>query len=292
MNYDELISRQIIWPDRDAQPGRKTALMFTNCTGRALCDYLKRNEEFRASYNINALESGPIQLAIGEGKNVFGLGAVQRLFQDCDFLLTNNMGARHADMALEKIKPMLSGSAKIITFVATNFSCLWPLSYGYSGMLGAERLFDAGATVEDVWKKLKDGTFDPEFKLRWRLEIGRLMDKSTFHDVDIHHFIIANIRRVKLFTSASHPTYHIVAHIGGRILDLLGIQHEGLEANLKHDCMDGTMAGWPDSQYEWRHYGFEYPRSNKDEPHEWYLEMLHEACAWWQRGAFMPPPKD
>lgn len=292
MTRSELIAKEILWPDPSPQAGLQRALVFTNCTGRALSDYLRRNEGFRSRFNLDALETAPIFLETMRGSNVFAFDVVRALFRDCDVLITNNMGARHGDMALENIRPMLSSSAKTITFVATNFSCLWPLSYGYGGMLGVERLLDQGATVDDVWEKLKDGTFDPEFSLRWRIEMGRLIDKATYHDIDIHHFISQNVKRVKLFTASSHPTYHIVAHVGARICDILGIGHENIEANLAHDCMDGTMRGWPETHYEWAYYKMEYRKTQSEGFDDWYLPMLHHAAAGWQQGALLSPPRD
>lgn len=292
MTYSDLVDKQIIWRDPEAQLGRKQMLVFTNCTGRALCDYLRRNKEFRAAYNVEALETGPIQLALSDGKPVFQLGSIVRLFEACDVLVTNNMGPRHREMALENIRPLLRGGARTITFVAPNFSCLWPIAYGFSGTLGAEALFDKGATVDDVWAKLKDGSFDPLFDIRYRLEMGKLSDKGAYHDVDIARFIAANLRKVKLFTAGSHPTQHVVAHIGSEILRLLGMPYQGEAEILQLDAMEGTMAGWPETDYEWNHFKFAYPIKNNAKFDETYREILDNAYGWWKRGALIMPPRD
>jgi hypothetical protein len=102
-------------------------------------------------------------------------------------------------------------------------------------------------------------------------------------DIGLSEFIARNFKTHKLFFTENHPTFSIVAWIGSRIMKLLGLVHEEEDHILLHsgDRL-GTWNVWPETRYEFDHYGFQYPLRYANTQCwggvEWYHGQIAKIC--------------
>ena len=286
------IEKEVFWPDRQEQAGRKQAVILMNCTGRGLGDYLLSNVQFRQKFNLDRLETAPILIREHQGIPIVATDTFHAILNQADLLITNNTGDRHGNLALNQILTHLNDRCAVITCVATNFGAFSPIAHGYGGLIGVHAMLDAGAQRNDVWKALKNGSFDSYFNIRWRLEMGRMADRDSFHDVGFANFILEHHRTTKLFMAQAHPAGSMVAYIGCRILELLGLPHDSIDKVLAYDCLQFSVRGQPETQFEFKHYGFKYPMRFTDGFDEFYGHLLDLAVESWRLGGFMPPAYD
>lgn len=273
---------------------KPTILIYASCHGRTLYDYLTGREDFMAKFNLTRLETGPMTQFIQEGIDVFKVKEIERAMLSADGVITNNMGARNAHHALDRIRPMFSNAMKIITFTAPNFSAFWPFAYGYTGCIGLLDMFDKGVSQEAGWQAFVNGDFDPLFNLRWRLEMGRLDDRDQYHDIKLAEFVARAHKKVKLFMSSSHPTFIPMAYVGAELCSLLGLPGESFESLLQHDYKRGAIGGQPETEYEFKHYDFEYPMRHHNDAGGYYRTVYDYIYGEWKKrsGFLISPPVD
>lgn len=246
-------------PERNWDASKPIAVVLAACHGRTMVDYFNMKPAFRSLYNIVRLETAPILLREMKGEDVMTRPSMRRLFQAADLLLTYNMGAAHGSFSLERVRALIRPDCRVVTFAAPNCSLFWPVSHGYCGALGVMHAMDQGKTVEQIIADYDNGQYDPLFKLRWRLEMGRIDHRDQTHDVPIGQFITRNHKTHKLFAAISHPTFTTIAWLGAGIMRVLGHAHDDETKVLAYDYAVHGIQGYPETVYEFKHYGFTYP---------------------------------
>jgi len=284
----------IFEPDKKFDPKKKTLLLYLSCHGRTLMEYFKHRPDVANGWNILRFETGPMVTAIQNGIPIFQRDSTKAIFGMADALFTYNMGDRHGELALRKVRSLLKPDAKIITMVAPNCSCLSPISYGYGGGIGVQDAFDNGKTEDQIWKSLLDGTFNPLFNIRWRIEIGRLADKEAYHDVGLAGFIQRNYQRQKLFVAGSHPSYNTMAYLGNECLARIGFEKESEEKIIAQDPALGAIGNEPETDYEFKHFRFQYPMRYQGllGGLEYFHTMITQYASNWRSGGLIHPAKD
>ena len=249
----------ICQPEPAWDDSKPLIVILASCHGRTLLTYFDRQPDFRSKYNIVRLETGPIHVKEITGEPVMTRPSIAKLLCRADILLTYNMGVDHGSYSMENIRKQIRSDCKVITFTAPNCSLFWPVAYGYLGDFAVMHAFDTGKTAEQIIHDFYNGTFDPMFKMRWRLEIGRLEHKDISHDVKLAPFVVRNHVTHKLFMGPSHPTFTTVAWLGSEIIRLLGYASETEAQVLAHDHNINAMGPFPETHYEFNHFGFTYP---------------------------------
>lgn len=275
-------------------PAKATLLIYASCHGRTLIRYFTYHRpDICEKYNLLRLETAPITLAIREGIDVFNHPTIKAIFSSAEVVATYNMGARMGHHELAKVSRLFRPGARVITFVAPNFSGFCPFSYdGYGSHLGLLNMFDRGISAEHAWVKFLGGDFDPLFPVRWRLEIGRHQDKESYHDIGLTRFIIEHHKKAKLWTGPAHPTYHVMAYLGSEIGGLLGFPKHTDEQILAFDHALEMISGQPETSYEFDYYKFDYPKRYEDGKENYYHKALQAIHQHWQTGGSIRPSVD
>jgi hypothetical protein len=284
----------ILEPDPNFHRGKKTLLMYLSCHGRAMMYYFKTRADVTSAFNLIRLETGPMLLAMQAGHPVFQNQALMEIFKLADIVVTYNMGPRHGLLGLDNVRPLLRPDSKMITIVAPNCTCFWPICYGYGGGIGVMEAMDRGLSEDQIWSLFLERKFEPYFNLRFRLELGRLQDKESYHDIGLAHFVERNHKKTKLWMAGQHPSYITMAWLGSRVLDKLGMPSEPEEHILKWDHTLGGMGGQPETHYEFEHFKFEYPMRHMDDAGglPYYRELITSFASHWRHGGFISPPHD
>jgi hypothetical protein len=141
---------------------------------------------------------------------------------------------------------------------------LWPVVEHF-GERGVIELLKQGIKPHEIHSKFEHGLFEPYFAQRWEAQIGRLMQREKSFDIGISDFCERNIKECKLWFTENHPTYHLYGWIGSQFLKML--DHSG---HSEEECIrlqtdaTGSWNAWSETNYEFRHYGFKYPKRYAD----------------------------
>lgn len=268
-------------------PDRPTALIYASCHGRQLFRYFDvYRREFSSTHNLLRLETAPMVLYSHKHGSVFENKTIQSIFSTADIVFTYAMGERHGELSLKSVERFMKPGVKVITFVAPNFSCLWPMAYGYSGGLAVMDAMDKGKTEEQIWQDFVHGQFDPCFKMRWRIELGRIKDKSNYHDIGLIDLIEVAIKKQKLWLGSSHPGMNVMAHVGNEAMGILGYEKESMDKILSYNYLECETGLQPETDYEFKHYGFTYPIRHRGAAggESYYRDMLALMAKSWNEG--------
>lgn len=282
-------------PEKNWDQSKPLMVILAACHGRNVVDYFNMKPAFRSLYNIVRLETAPIMLREMKGEDVMTRPSMRRLFQETDVLLTYNMGASHGSFSLERVRVMLRPDCRVVTFAAPNCSLFWPVSHGYCGILPVMHALDQGKSVEQICADFDAGQFDPLFKLRWRLEMGRIEHRDTTHDVKLGTFITQYHKTYKLFAAISHPTFTTIAWLGAGIMKVLGHASDDAAAVVAYNYAHQEISGYPETKYEFEHYGFTYPMRHQTTAlggYDHYHKMIRDSAAFSQSGGHCSLPLD
>jgi hypothetical protein len=205
-------------------------------------------------------------------------------FKEAFFIATNCFSPRWSDLGLRSVKEIVGSKAdeRIVTWTPPNFTAFWPVCEHF-GHHGVEKLLKDGATKQDIVNAFKLGTFDPCFEVRWKEQIARLENLDLGSDLKISGFVQRNHKKEKMFFTHNHPTYNVVAWIGSQLLKRLGFESQSEEecALIQHD-LNGTWNTWPETRYEFDHFGFSYPLRYKTtvcwRGEDWYHSEISKIC--------------
>lgn len=275
--------------DRNYDIKRNTVLIWAACHGRGILDKLK--EHHSGKYNFLRLETGPVLKLHREQRDPFNNQAIKDIFHSADYIVTYNMGARHGVISLDSIRPLIRSDSKIITFTAPNCSCFWPVSYGYTGGVPVYDALDSGHTFDSIWQDFKAGKFNPMFNIRFRLELGRLEDKDSYHDIKLAKFVLDHFKTHKLWMAHSHPSGILFAFIASGISMHLGLDGIEMDSILSTNPSLYAMGATPETDYEFKHFQFTYNMNFIDaakmlQTYKPIFQAYHDA---WKCGKMIPP---
>jgi hypothetical protein len=286
-----MLTQEYVWNQE-----RPVLLIYASCHGRTLMEYFRTRPDIMSSYNIIRLETSVMLPKILDGTDpkLHERQSIKDIFQMADVVITYNMGARHGTLALDVIGKNIRTDAKVITFVAPNVSCFCPFGYGYTSNIPVMDALDKGKSPDQVWAAFEHGDFDPMFPMRWRLELGRLLDKESYHDIGLVGFIIRNHKKVKLWLAPAHPSMIPMAFVGNEIAGRLGLLKESEEKIISMDYMLGAIRGQPETDYEFNYYKFEYPKRHLNDAggRLYYRQVFDSMVTHWKSGGLLQPAAD
>lgn len=119
----------------------------------------------------------------------------------------------------------------------------------------------AGMGQAEIIQVFDAGEVECNFNERLKIDLDGERRRETNWEIKYVDFIENNLRMVKLFFSPNHPAMAIIAHMTDQFLERLGHVRKGSSHALS--LPPETMLGdnhFPETQYEFEHYRFWYPR--------------------------------
>lgn len=273
------MSRAFIKDERHGS-GIPRILLYSSCVAGQVKDYLLSFPEFASKFSVDVLYIHVLEL---DGCSDLAGSEYERCFRDANFIATNCFTPKWNNIGFERLM-QVSGKARtsVFTWPPPNFTALWPVCE-HLGTHGVDKMLKSGATRKDIIQAFKNGTFDPCFEARWDEQIGRLVNIDLGCDIKISGFMQRNHKKQKMFFTANHPTFNLVAWIGSQLMTRIGCNGASEDecVTIPHDTL-GTWNTWPETKYEFAHYGFEYPMRYEHTEHwggqEWYHSQIAKIC--------------
>ncbi len=248
------------WLITEPNPGprRRNLLIYSSCHAWGILRYLNQHRpDIRAQYNVSAIL---IHLA-AEDPGARNSPEFIRAVHEADFLL-------HHPLATEKWEGMrpdeigLKNSCVAVTMESPQASCFWPVVHGpLLGELPVRTLLGKGAEETEIIRLFDSGEMKCYFADRFTSDMARMRERDARSDLKAAEFIANHFRNTKMFFTENHPTMPVLGWMTDQFLARLGHPSQGEEAALALPL--DTMEGWnhfPETEYEWEHYGLDYPR--------------------------------
>ncbi len=106
---------------------------------------------------------------------------------------------------------------------------------------------------------------DCQFEKRFKHDAARMFERETSSDLLATRFVIDNFKRQKMFFTPNHPTMAVIGFMVDQFLNRLGHPLMGEEHALSLPLMtDVGENHYPETDYEFNHYGFQYPMRYAD----------------------------
>lgn len=206
----------------------------------------------------------------------------RNVFENASVIVTNCFSPKWANLGLHRVHNLRREGCTVLTWVPPNFAALWPVvdSFGEHGVLA---MLKSGARCNDIIEAFKNGSFNPMFGVRMNEQIARLKSLETSCDIKVSDFVERNVKNTKLWFTENHPSYGIVAWIGAQLSKAIGNETDTVEScsSYCHDLL-GDWNVWPETHYEFDHFGFSYPIRYATTPHwggeEWYHSLIRKIC--------------
>lgn len=249
--------------DERPREGREIMLFYTACNGRQIRDYIRtyRPEVYDRYYLVQIYTHS---LAVsGIWRNELGGDVlppiIPALFDAASVLIYNPVGANYKQYSDQNVLRYLNKSATALSYSGPHHGCWWVIC----PLFGEECVywyFDKGFTTSQIWAKLNDGTFEPEFEKRFNLQMEWLKGHESGTDAGAYQFTLDHYRDCKLWMTLNHPSYNLVAHIADHLLQKLGFTPLGDDHTMSLDPMRCAVADhYPETHYEFEFYKFKYP---------------------------------
>lgn len=251
-----------LWHDLEHGVNRPILLMYTSCHAEQFLSYLRQyRPEWLRQFHFVILFTHRLLLHRG----FFSLEFIHGIFKHADLVFTNPMNPKFEELSTVPLLPLCKPTCKIVTFVPPSVAAFWPVVEAFGEEPAAKMMMD-GLTVDEAVKQFSDGKMDCMFDYRYQSQMERLKRREQDCDVAISGFIDAHLKTHKMFFTANHPTFHLAAYIMEMGLRKFGFEHKpddwllGLPINGA-----GFSNHYPETHYEWGHYGFQYPRRWENE---------------------------
>lgn len=256
-------------------PDKPRLLLYSSCVAEQVRHWLI-STRLGETHSIDVLL---IHVLECDGVNDIADSPHRSAIERADFIGTNCFSPRWANLGLHRVHELRKPSSKLFTWVPPNFAALWPVVEHF-GEHGVMAMIKDGAKCGDIIEAFKTMRFNPMFAQRWTEQTERIAKLESTCDIKLSDFVIRNRTWLKLWFTENHPTYHIVAHIGMQLANLIGEDMRAAEdcASVQHDAL-GIWNTWPETEYEFNHFGFAYPMRYETTPNwgglEWYHGLIH-----------------
>lgn len=267
-----------LWHDLDNGISKPILLMYTSCHAEQFLSYLRQHRpDVLDKYHCVILFTHRLLLHRG----FFSLEFVHGVFKHADLVITNPMNPKFEELSTIPLLPLCKPDCKIATFVPPSVSSFWPVVEVFGEEPIAKAIL-AGLTCEQTIGQFMTGKLDCLFDYRYQSQMERLKLREKDCDVAISGFIDNHLKTHKMFFTSNHPTFHLAAYIVEQLLHKLNLSMaRGADWALS---MPVNGAGFsnhhPETDYEWRHYGFTYPQRWEKEwggAAKFYPEVIRKA---------------
>ena len=261
---------------------RKNLLVYSSCHCEQITDYLTRyRQDVLDRYYLHCLMTHRMSLARPESNNRL----VHAMFAEADAVIWNVLGPKFEEQSTDVLGKYLKADAQVVSFVPPCFAAFWPIAE-FFGEEGVVEYLVAERTAEDIIAIFRSGRFECQFAWRFKDQIERLAFREKDRDVKLSAFVSRNYINHKLFLTVNHPTYPTVAYIVESCLGYLGFKELGEDHCLAREVNEcGFGAHLPETDYEFRHYGFKYPLRFPNErggADAYYTALIRDAALRWK----------
>lgn len=235
--------------------GRRWLLIYTSCHAEQIAKYI---QDFRPDVtdqlDIILLFTHRMQLTGPSANNRL----VWALFSKSDFVIANVLSHKFGVFSTDALFPHCRPDCRIVSFVPPCCACWWPVA-SHFGEEPVAAYMDQGLSAEAMTERFRAGTFDSLFAYRYKDQIERLAFRERNRDVKISDFIVRRHKAHKMFFTTNHPTFNLIAYITDECLSRIGFKLHGEDHALSLPVNHAGFGNhWPESDYEWAFYGFEY----------------------------------
>ncbi len=197
-----------------------------------------------------------------------------KTLREADLVIYQPLGDEHGCYSTKKSNPdsffnLLRDDAVTISIPRLHNNSLWPIYHRTNSKVKGDYYgtINNKVTSRAEFDYLYDsGAIDFDFQNRFdkNCEISRA--KEAICDVKIVDFILANLRKQKLFLTQDHPTSFLFNEVTRQVCNKLDIEYDLEKAGQCHENFSGTTdstygrsdAQYPISRYAAKHFGFEY----------------------------------
>jgi len=276
------------WFMMDPRPveGRETLLIYAACAGVAFRNYFEHvRPEIREHFVIHHIFDHALVIHILRNHEFPLPRLVPRLFREADALLYHPISGAYEELSDSTLVRLLKPNCKAVRYTGPHHGCWWPICPHF-GEQPVVRYLEKGLTPDEIWVKFLEGTFDPLFEERFKLQMEWLRGYETANDVRLTGFIERNYRKAKLFLTDNHASFHLIAYIADKCMGALGFPEMGEEHAVSLSPEKWVVgAAYPETHYEFDYYKFEYPMRFAD---TWggitfYRDRIHEAFERWKK---------
>ncbi len=245
-----------LFPEPAPDPHRPNLLVYSSCHTHGIVRYLNHIRPVeRANYNLTAI-------VIHEAfeADALNLPEFQDPFHAADIILNHPLSHGPKWDAYKSEAVGLRPSCLRVTMESPQMASAWPIC-NYSGEVPVVRLLEVGHRIPEIQRRFDAGQFDCCFAERHAADIARMYERDEHTDLKAAAFVEENWTRQKMFFTENHPTMPVLGFMVDQFLGMLGHKVLGAEhaLALPLDTMEGDNH-YPETDYEWQHYGFQYPQ--------------------------------
>lgn len=267
---------QWLFPELNPSPVKPNMLLYSSCHIFQMMGYMERvRPEVRAKYNVTYIA---IHLALAGDKKESP--KFKEAIEAADVMLYHPLagekwdGYRISDFVLRK-------DCRHFTMESPQASCFFPVVQG-TAELPVKLLLDHGWDADRIVRHFDSGNMDFRWAERFWDDSKRMMRRDQFTDLKAAEFVIRNYQTAKMFFTHNHPTGHVIAYMMDQFIGLIGEESYGEAAALMGPVqLDVGENHYPETEYEWDHYQFKFPRRYEGNMRgmEFYREQIRAICA-------------
>lgn len=251
---------QYLMLDDHPQAGRQIMLFYTGCNGRQLRDYIATyRPEVYDKYYLVQLYTQVLAVQGIWNKEFEFPWIIPALFNHCDVLIYNPIGANYREYSDQNVLRYLNHSAVALSYAGPHHGCWWAIC----PLFGEDCLwkyYRDGSTDDAIFTRFSNGSFDCEFPERFKLQMAWLKGHESGTDTAIGAFIEKYHRECKMWFTLNHPSYHVVGYICDTLLAKLGFALLGAEHAIGLPTNRCPLTDhYPETHYEFDYYKFRYP---------------------------------
>lgn len=246
--------------DPRPQEGRKNLVFYTACTGVQMRHYIMTHRpEVAAEYQISHVVAHA--LTMRSAVPTFAVPeTIPAIIKQADALIYNPVDASYPHLSSESVVRRVPEHCKLASFAGPHHGCWW-LICPFFGEEGVVAMLTDGFTPQEIFRSIENKVFNPKFKERFEQQMAWLKGYQHATDVRLTDFILEEYQKCKMFFTFNHPSCHLLAFAADECLAHFGFERKGREHAISVVQADEKMMGdvFPETEYEWAHYGFKYP---------------------------------
>ncbi len=215
---------------------KKTCIIYANCQGRLLENYLSKSFTFNQQYSIKRF---PVHILMAQGTT-----APSQVLKQADLFIYQEVKEIHGIHSSKHLLQKLPANCQRISFPSMYFTgyfpqyCKNPVNKAYPnypagiiphGDSNIISMLNQGKSRSEIIKSISDPDFYTQEFLLNNLQntLAELIQREHNLSIKISEFIKDNYQHYYLFHTHNHPSNILGIYVVNQILKLLGISHLG-----------------------------------------------------------------
>ncbi len=237
----------------NANPRKGNIVVYSSCHTWSIVPYLQSREDVAGKYNVWG-----VVVHLAKDQQAWLDPRFAKVFAEADVILHHPLDSDRWDRLRVKEFNLKLG-CRLVSMESPQASCCWPVLSGL-GEHTVLALLAAGRTTEDIIHGFDENRFVPGLDSRFRMDKHRMEKRDAEVELKSADFVFKYWKDVKMFSTCNHPTFHVYVWMMDQFVGLLGFPRRGEEEALR--VRDFAIEGdghYPETHYEFEHYGFRYP---------------------------------